>query len=66
MVGLPRMEPTIRFVIHVLQFVARWLTERIGSDIVHFEVLGNRVVVVNSTKAAQELFEKRSNLYSGK
>ena len=42
------------------------LTARVDSDIVHFEVLGNHVVVVNSTKASNELLEKRSHIYSGK
>ncbi|KAI0310504.1 CyP450 monooxygenase [Amylostereum chailletii] len=34
------------------------------SDVVHAEVLGTHVVVVNSAKAARELFERRSSLYS--
>ena len=36
----------------------------IGSDLIHFDVLGSHIVVVNSAKAANELFEKRSAIYS--
>ncbi|KAI0258887.1 cytochrome P450 [Gloeopeniophorella convolvens] len=35
-----------------------------GSDIVHVDVLGAHTVIVNTTKAAHELFEKRSAIYS--
>lgn len=35
-----------------------------GSDIVHVDVLGTHMVIVNSTKAAKELFDKRSSIYS--
>ena len=35
-----------------------------GSDIVHAEVLGTHIIVLNSEKAAKELFERRSSLYS--
>ncbi|THH17674.1 hypothetical protein EW146_g3176 [Bondarzewia mesenterica] len=35
-----------------------------GSDIVHVDVLGTDLIIVNSAKAANELFEKRSSLYS--
>ncbi|KAJ7259531.1 cytochrome P450 [Mycena haematopus] len=46
-----------------------WLTYsdwglQYGSDIVHASALGEHIVVVNSVKAAVELFEKRSHLYS--
>lgn len=33
-------------------------------DVFSLQVLGNNVVVVNSEKAANELFEKRSAIYS--
>ncbi|KAJ7366976.1 cytochrome P450 [Mycena albidolilacea] len=33
-------------------------------DVVHAQVLGNHIVVVNSVNAAMELFEKRSRIYS--
>ena len=36
----------------------------IGSDIVHAEFLGIHVVVLNSEKAATDLLEKRSSIYS--
>ncbi|KAF7363652.1 O-methylsterigmatocystin oxidoreductase [Mycena sanguinolenta] len=35
-----------------------------GSDIVHASALGHHIVIVNSVKAAVELFEKRSYLYA--
>ncbi|KAJ6508743.1 cytochrome P450 [Mycena sanguinolenta] len=46
-----------------------WLTytewgHKYGSDVVHASALGQHVVVVNSVKAANELFEKRSYIYS--
>ncbi|KAL0579349.1 hypothetical protein V5O48_002682 [Marasmius crinis-equi] len=33
------------------------------SDVVHFEVFGNHVIVINSQKAAKDLFDKKSALY---
>ncbi|KAI9443617.1 cytochrome P450 [Lactarius indigo] len=47
----------------------QWLTywrwgKQYNSDIVHAQVLGTHVIVLSSTKAACELFEKRSSLYS--
>lgn len=36
------------------------------SDVVHFQVLGTHIVIVNSTKAAKDLFEKQSHIYSDK
>ncbi|KAF7346403.1 Cytochrome p450 [Mycena sanguinolenta] len=35
-----------------------------GSELIHINVLGQHIVVVNSVKAAIELFEKRSDIYS--
>ena len=35
-----------------------------GSDIVHAEVMGSHIVILNSTKVANELLEKRSSIYS--
>ncbi|KAF7374507.1 O-methylsterigmatocystin oxidoreductase [Mycena sanguinolenta] len=48
-----------------------WLTytkwgHQYSSDIVHASALGQHFVVVNSVKAAAELFEKRAHLYSGR
>ncbi|GJE96471.1 cytochrome P450 [Phanerochaete sordida] len=42
---------------------ASW-SRQYDSKIVHFEVLGQHVVVLNSHKAAQEIFERRSRNYS--
>ncbi|KAF7346399.1 O-methylsterigmatocystin oxidoreductase [Mycena sanguinolenta] len=46
-----------------------WLTYtewgvQYGSDVVHASALGQHIVIVNSVKAAVELFEKRSDKYS--
>lgn len=48
-----------------LSLLARHATLIIsGSDVVHVDVLGTHMVIVNSTKAANELFDKRSSIYS--
>lgn len=36
----------------------------LGSDIIHAEVLGTDLIILNSAKAARELLERRSSLYS--
>ena len=36
----------------------------LGSDLLHVDVLGTHIVVINSVKAANELLEKRSSVYS--
>ncbi|KAI0258891.1 cytochrome P450 [Gloeopeniophorella convolvens] len=41
----------------------RWSDES-GSDIVHVDVLGSHIVILNSMKAARELLESRSSIYS--
>lgn len=35
-----------------------------GSDVIHTDVLGTHLIILNSAKAANELFVKRSSLYS--
>lgn len=35
-----------------------------GSDVLHVDVLGTHIVVINTVKAANELLEKRSSVYS--
>ncbi|KAH9019123.1 cytochrome P450 [Lactarius pseudohatsudake] len=35
-----------------------------GSDIIHADVIGSHIVILNSIKAANELLEKRSSIYS--
>ncbi|EEB88921.1 hypothetical protein MPER_13047, partial [Moniliophthora perniciosa FA553] len=37
-----------------------------GADLVHFEVLGQHCIVINSRELVHELFEKRSRSYSGR
>ncbi|KAH9160853.1 cytochrome P450 [Lactarius sanguifluus] len=46
-----------------------WVTyrnwsEESGSDIIHTDVMGSHIVILNSIKAANDLFEKRSSIYS--
>jgi len=35
-----------------------------GSDVIHVDVLGSHVVILNSIKSANELLERRSSIYS--
>ena len=35
-----------------------------GSDVVHVDVLGSHIVILNSIKAANDLLDKRSSIYS--
>ncbi|KAJ3504195.1 hypothetical protein NMY22_g18005 [Coprinellus aureogranulatus] len=37
-----------------------------NSDLIYLNVAGNSIVVVNSHKAAMDLFEKRSSIYSSR
>ncbi|KAI0295325.1 CyP450 monooxygenase [Multifurca ochricompacta] len=46
-----------------------WITykkwsEESGSDVVHADVLGSHIIILNSAKAENELLEKRSSIYS--
>ncbi|KAH9976328.1 hypothetical protein BGW80DRAFT_1292866 [Lactifluus volemus] len=46
-----------------------WLTYRkwsdeYGSEVVHVDVVGTHVIIVNSIEAGNELFIKRSSIYS--
>ncbi|KAH8998282.1 cytochrome P450 [Lactarius hatsudake] len=41
----------------------KW-SETLGSDIIHADVIGSHIVILNSIKAANELLEKRSSIYS--
>ncbi len=41
---------------------AKWPSS--GSDIIHADVMGSHIVILNSMKAANELLEKRSSIYS--
>lgn len=36
----------------------------LGSDVVHYRILGTHVVILNSARATKDLFERRSGLYS--
>ncbi|EKM55887.1 uncharacterized protein PHACADRAFT_256818, partial [Phanerochaete carnosa HHB-10118-sp] len=40
--------------------------KKYNSDILHLEVLGTHIVVLNSAKVATELLDKRSKVYSGR
>ncbi|KAH9038268.1 cytochrome P450 [Lactarius hengduanensis] len=41
----------------------KW-SEELGSDIIHANVMGSHIVILNSIKAANELLDKRSSIYS--
>ncbi|KAH9980598.1 cytochrome P450 [Russula compacta] len=41
----------------------KW-SEEYGSDVIHVDVMGSHIVILNSTKAGHELLEKRSAIYS--
>ncbi|KAI9445988.1 cytochrome P450 [Lactarius indigo] len=46
-----------------------WLTyrdwsEQLGSDVIHADVMGSHIIILNSMKAAKDLLEKRSSIYS--
>lgn len=48
---------------------AEWITYKqwgklYDSDVLHVDVLGTHIVIINSVKAANELLEKRSSVYS--
>ncbi|THU84951.1 cytochrome P450 [Dendrothele bispora CBS 962.96] len=40
--------------------------QKYKSEIVHMKVLGDRIIILNSAKAANELLEKRSAIYSSR
>ncbi|KAF5335634.1 hypothetical protein D9758_014794 [Tetrapyrgos nigripes] len=42
----------------------RDMSKKYGSDIIHLDLLGTPLIIVNSLKAATELFDKRSSNYS--
>lgn len=44
--------------------IYRAFGDQYGSDIIHFEIFGTHLVILNSAKAARDLFEKRSSIYS--
>ncbi|KAF8629383.1 hypothetical protein AX17_005679 [Amanita inopinata Kibby_2008] len=71
---LPPGPPKLPLLGHLLQIPtggpvwetwAQW-GNKYGSDIIHIEVPGASVVVVNSLHVAKELFEKRSSIYSSR
>ena len=47
-------------------FQRQILINPLDTDVVYLNLVGSSVVVLNSTKAAQDLFDKRSNIYSGR
>ncbi|KAF9022856.1 cytochrome P450 [Hymenopellis radicata] len=48
---------------HVWLTYSKW-AEQFDSDLVSMQVLGQTVIIVNSTEIAQEFFERRSTVYS--
>jgi hypothetical protein len=63
MANVRRLGKTFRYVLRETSS-ADSLRISLGSDIVHFEIFGSSVIVVNSAETAHELFEKRSVMYS--
>lgn len=43
----------------------RWCKD-LGSDIIHLDVAGTSIIVIDTTEAAMDLLEKRSSIYSGR
>ncbi|KAG6908816.1 hypothetical protein DXG01_003169 [Tephrocybe rancida] len=48
-----------------------WMTyhkwcQDVGSDIIHLDVLGKSIIVLDTAEAATELLEKKSSIYSGR
>ncbi|KAI9432002.1 cytochrome P450 [Lactarius indigo] len=41
----------------------KW-SEKYGSDVIHVDVMGSHIVILNSIKSANELLDKRSSIYS--
>ncbi|KAF8268440.1 CyP450 monooxygenase [Lactarius quietus] len=41
----------------------KWSKDR-GSEVVHVDILGSHIVILNSMKSANELLEKKSSIYS--
>src|ERR1700733_6142749 len=63
MARVRRLGKTFRYVLKTVS-PADSLRFSSGSEIIHFDIFGSSVVVVNSAEAAHELFEKRSLIYS--
>lgn len=63
---LSRHEQTIRCAIIAFIYAASayLFFAHSGSDVVGLSALGNNIVVINTMKAATDLFEKRSSMYS--
>ena len=45
---------------------AMYIVAATGSDVIHADALGTHLIIVNSAKAAKEMFEKRFSLYSNR
>ncbi|KAJ7765339.1 cytochrome P450 [Mycena metata] len=68
---LPPGPPKLPFIGNVLSMPSshEWITfsqwgKKYGSDIIHLDVLGTSIVVLNSYNAAIDLLDKRSAIYS--
>ena len=65
MAGLPELGSPIQFVIRHCSLSTCFNPDvRLESDVIHLKLFQSHVVVINSTKAASELLEKRSTIYS--
>lgn len=62
---LPRLEPQVRYVVfRILHHTySRFNAE---SPIIHMQVLGKHIYIVNDADTAKEIFETRSKIYSDK
>lgn len=64
MASLRSMGQRKRCVAYILHHFQSSNSAPSGSDVIHFDVLGSHVVVLHSIKAANELLDKRSSIYS--
>jgi hypothetical protein len=58
------MEKKIWYVLYWMMPERMLELRPISGDIVYFSVLGQQVIILNSLKVVNELFDKRSHMYS--
>ncbi|KAJ7138644.1 cytochrome P450 [Mycena filopes] len=59
---IPLLGNLLNFKLHWKEFAA--LSRRYDSDVIHFNLAGQSLVVLSSWRAADDLLEKRSSMYS--
>nr|BAL05094.1 cytochrome P450 [Phanerodontia chrysosporium] len=62
--GLPIVGNLLDVPTHNAWIKYKQLGKKYGSDIIHFEVFGSHIVVLNSTTVARDILEKRSQISS--